>query len=192
MKHVWTDAEALSHEPGDRDDHSGRQVFEILTRENADMLVAYLRSLVRSADAVDDLFQEVMLTAWKRFDDYDADRPFGPWLRGIARNRVLKHRDRCARDVLNCDSDVLDALESRFEGRSQTCDGFRESVERLLFCLRRLPDRLREAIELTYQHGLLLRQVAGRLGASEEAVKKRVQRARRLLACCIRTPEATA
>ena len=83
MKHVWTDAEALSHEPGDRDDHSGRQVFEILARENADMLVAYLRSLVRSADAVDDLFQEVMLTAWKRLDDYDACQktssdPWGP------------------------------------------------------------------------------------------------------------------
>jgi DNA-directed RNA polymerase specialized sigma24 family protein len=41
-----------------------RQVFEILASQNADMLIGFLRSVVRSRDLIDDLFQETMLTAW--------------------------------------------------------------------------------------------------------------------------------
>ncbi len=44
-------------------------VFEILVRENADMLVTYLRAMVWNAAAVDDLFQETMLVAWRRLGD---------------------------------------------------------------------------------------------------------------------------
>jgi len=168
-----------------RDDLSGRQVFEILAHEHADMLVSFLRSLVRAPDVVDDLFQEAMITAWRRLADYDRTRPFGPWLRGIAVRLVLKHRERSARDLLSCDPAVLETLETRFDEVSRQPEGFRDSIDRLLLCLARLPDKLRSAVELAYRKGLLLRQVARRLDASEEAVKKRVQRARGLLADCL-------
>ena len=48
------------------------------------MLTVFLRSRVNDEAAVDDLFQETMLVAWKRLDECDLSRPFGPWLRGIA------------------------------------------------------------------------------------------------------------
>ena len=68
-----------------------KSVFEILIRENTDMLLAYLRSAVRDEHAIDDLYQEIFLTAWKRLEDYDRQRPFGPWLRGIASRVVLAY-----------------------------------------------------------------------------------------------------
>ena len=165
---------------------SGPAVFEILAAEHADMLVTFLRSVVRSVDLVDDLFQETMLTAWRRLPDYDRSRPFGPWLRGIAVRRVLKHRDRAARDLLHCDPAVLESLERRFEEFAPHPDAFRESLERLTTCLGRLTGKIRDAILLTYREGLRLREVARRMEATEEAVKKRVQRGRQLLAECLR------
>jgi len=51
------------------------------------MLTVFLRSRVNDEAAVDDLFQETMLVAWKRLDDCDLSRPFGPWLRGLDRNK---------------------------------------------------------------------------------------------------------
>ena len=51
--------------------------------------------------------------------------------------------------------------------------------------------KLAAAIDLVYRGGLAMSDVAGRLGASEEAVKKRVQRGRRLLAECIEDQEVT-
>ena len=66
-----------------------KRSFEILVRENTRMLTVFLRSRVKDEAAVDDLFQETMLVAWKRLDDCDLSRPFGPWLRGIAHRLVI-------------------------------------------------------------------------------------------------------
>lgn len=155
------------------------------------MLTAYLRSLVHDPAVVDDLFQEAMLTAWRRLADYDRQRPFGPWLRGIATRLVLQHRRKAAtRGVFNCDPAVLAALEQNFDELSrQPGDTFRDRADRLVDCLKRLPARLRETIELVYARDLMLRQIAESLDTTEEAVKKRVQRGRQLLAECIRSGE---
>ncbi len=170
----------------------GREVFEILARENADMLTSFIRSLVQNHDAVDDLFQEAMLTAWRRLDSYDRSRPFAPWLRGIARHLVLRHRDRAPRDVQSCDPDVLDALEARYIELAKHPEQHSDTIERLAYCLQGLPERLAEAIHLVYEKGLGMRDVSQQLEASEEAIKKRVQRGRQLLADCLRRKEMTA
>lgn len=173
------------------DEFGSHQVFEILAADHADMLVCYLRTLVVRDDVVDDLFQETLVTAWDKLATFDRRRPFGPWLRGIARNKVLQHRDRDRRDVLRCDSEVLERLEQSFAELPQR-HGFPEAVDALLACMNQLPEKIRLAIELVYRRGLRMRRVAGRLGASEEAVKKRVQRGRSLLADCLRNGGAMA
>ncbi|MBY0312041.1 MAG: sigma-70 family RNA polymerase sigma factor [Phycisphaerales bacterium] len=163
-----------------------KSVFEILVREHADMLTAYLRSLLGADPSVDDLFQQSMLVAWRRLGDYDRSRPFGPWLRGIAQRLVLEHhRKRLARPM-STDPQVLAELDTRFDELSRLSgDTFRERVDRLRECLSKLPDAMRHAIELVYARGLLIAAAAESLGAGEEAVKKRVQRGRQLLADCL-------
>ncbi|MCP4192500.1 MAG: hypothetical protein GY768_17940 [Planctomycetaceae bacterium] len=48
-----------------------KSFFAILICENTDMLLAYLRTSVRDVYVVDDVYQEIVLTAWKRLDDDD-------------------------------------------------------------------------------------------------------------------------
>jgi len=165
---------------------SAHEVFEILVRQHADMLTAFLRSLVRRTEVMDDLFQETMLVAWRRLDDYDRSRPFGPWLRGIAVRLVLAHRRKSGRDLLNCEPAVLEALEARMRGFERgPSDTFRDRLRRLRGCMDKLPERMREVIELGYGRGLMLKEIASSLEASVEAVKKRAQRARLLLMECL-------
>lgn len=175
---------------------SASRVFEILVRENADMLTAFLRSLLVRPDSVDDLFQETMLVAWRRLDDYDHSRPLGPWLRGIAANLVLEHRRKSAqraKTFMSCEPEVLEGIERRFEALARTPgDTFRDRAARLRLCVERLPERLREIVELVYARGMLLREAAASVGAEEEAVKKRIQRARLSLEECLRTSGAGA
>lgn len=169
---------------------SGRDVFEILVREHADMLTAYLRSLLGADPTVDDIFQQSMLVAWRRLHEYDRTRPFGPWLRGIARTLVMEHHRRGRARAVCTDPAVLAELDHRYERLAALPgDGFRERAERLRGCLGKLPDAMRHAIEMVYARGLLLAAAASALEASEEAVKKRVQRARTLLAECLRAGE---
>ncbi len=168
-------------------DLSAREVFEILAREHADMLAGFLSSLVRSRDGVDDLFQETMLTAWRRLDRYDRTQPFGPWLRGIAANLVLRHRERAARDFYRFEPRVLEELEDSYAELVPAPPQWSATLERLAHCLDRLSDTLRTTLALVYERGLAVRAAAAELGDAEEAVKKRLQRGRQRLAECLRT-----
>lgn len=166
--------------------HPGRAVFEILVREHADMLTAYLRSLVRDPGAVDDLFQETMLTAWRRLDDYDRTRPFAPWLRGIARRLAMASHRAATKLVYIDDHVVLEDLDRRFERfGSLPGDGFRDRLSHVADCLSRLPESFRESLSMVYSRNMMLKQVAESLGVNEETIKKRVQRARQMLADCV-------
>jgi RNA polymerase sigma-70 factor (ECF subfamily) len=165
---------------------SGSEVFEILAREHADMLVSYLRSLMVRQDAVEDLFQETMLVAWRRLKEYDRSLPFGPWLRGIAGNLVMAHRRKTARGALNCEPEVLAAMEVEFRKfEHEPADSFVQRIERVAGCIEKLPPLLREAVDLVYGRGLSVQAMGTVVQATEEAVKKRVQRARQLVARCV-------
>ena len=52
------------------------------------------------ANDAEDLAQEVFLTAWRRWADYDVARPVRPWLAGIACNVAHRHRRRRKPEIL--------------------------------------------------------------------------------------------
>lgn len=161
-------------------------IFEILAREHADMLVSYLRSIVHGHDVVEDLFQETMLVAWRRLEDYDRTQPFGPWLRGIAARLAMAHRRKSARVGLACEPQVLAALEEEYRRFERSpADSFRQRIERIAACLDKLPPLLRDAVDMVYGRGMSVQALALAVETSEEAAKKRVQRARQALAECV-------
>lgn len=168
--------------------HDGQEIFEILMRENADMLTAYLRSSLDNTADIDDLFQETMIVAWRRLDDYDRTRPFGLWLRGIARNLVLAHYRKRSSAPKWCSPEVLDAIDKRFEKIAHGAgDTFRDRAEVLLDCIQRLSARLRQVIELVYGQDLSYREIAIAVNEKEDAVRKRAQRARTQLGDCLQS-----
>ena len=162
-------------------------VFEILVREHADLLMVYIRATVRDANVADDVFQDSLLTAWRRLPDYDKSRPFGPWLRGIAANVILATLRQNKRAATLCDLELLEQLDSRCEAlaRSATGDTLDEKLDALRDCVRSLPEPYRQAIETRIKADEEpTDSVARRLGITLETLKKRLQRARaRLLEC---------
>ena len=165
---------------------TAKQLFEDLARENADMLIAYIRSCAQNDALADDVFQEAMLTAWRRLGDYDTDRPFGPWLRGIAARVLLAHRREAARSLSFCDEQTLDYLSQRFETlHRQPGDTFDEKLDALRHCVDELPERYRDLIELRYEENIQVAGLVQRLGLATETVKKRLQRAKARLLDCI-------
>ena len=162
-------------------------IFEILVREHADMLTTYLRGAVWRPSAVDDLFQETMLVAWRRLPEYDQTRPFGPWLRGIAARLVMAHARKAKRDVLFCDENVLEYLDRQVQHISQQSgDTWDEKIAALHECLAALPEEQRQAIRVRYFDGQAADRAASLLNITLEAIKKRLQRARAQLLVCLR------
>lgn len=166
-------------------------VFAILVREQAERLLAFLRATVPPS-SVDDLFQEAVLVAWRRLGDYDRSRPFGAWMRGIARNLVMDHLSRLGRERPTDDA-LLDAIERRAEEHDGADrEDFRARLERLDECVAALPEEYRSAIHHCYRLDAPLARVAAEAGASVEAIKKRLQRARAMIAACMERKGAMA
>lgn len=164
---------------------TSRELFEILVREHADMLAIYLRTMVRDPGAVDDLFQETLIVAWKTLDRFDRERPFAPWLRGIAGRLVMAYRRKSATAPVLCDANILEHLDQRLSAFGQRAgDTFGEKLDCLHDCLDLLPHEYQEAIRLRYLEDIPSEKLTERLQISMEALKKRLQRGRaRLLDC---------
>ncbi|MSR18838.1 MAG: sigma-70 family RNA polymerase sigma factor [Phycisphaerales bacterium] len=163
-------------------------LFDILVRQHSLMLTAYLRSMAFSESLVDDVFQETLITAWRRLDEFDRQRPFGPWLRGIARNTLLSK----ARGKRRYESHIADLIESRIAEQVEKMDTrpgdtFADRLSDLRDCVARLAADHRTAVDLIYIRGLDTNHAAAAAGLSEETFRKRLYRARLALAECLRS-----
>jgi len=161
-------------------------LFEILVRENADSLTAFLRAAVRDHATADDLFQETMLIAWRKIGEYDRSRPFGAWLRGIARNLVLAHYRAAGREFAVADERILDHLDRRMAHIDrQPGDTLDEKIRALRDCIERLAPLYREPVDFHYRDHRTTEWIARRLATTKDAVQKQLQRARAQLADCL-------
>jgi RNA polymerase sigma-70 factor (ECF subfamily) len=156
--------------------------FEALVREQHRRLLAYGLALTRRNDVAEDLVQDALLIAHRDFAKFDAARDFGAWVRGIVRMKYLEWiRERRTEPL---DAKVLDEIERQHQAFDRASD--EEPGVAVRDCIARLGPRLGETLELHYRDDESFAAIAGRLGITEEVVRKRLQRARELLADCLR------
>jgi RNA polymerase sigma-70 factor (ECF subfamily) len=177
-------AETLRLAPAPGNGPDAADVFSILLRDHAERLLVFLRASVPSS-SVDDLFQDTVLVAWRRLPDYDRTRPFGAWLRGIARNLVMDHRSKMGRERPTDDA-LLDGIDRRAQEMDRMDrEDVRARIAALDECVAALPDEYRTVIHLAYRLDAPVARIAAEVGSTIEATKKRLQRARGMLATCI-------
>jgi RNA polymerase sigma-70 factor, ECF subfamily len=155
-------------------------------------LIAYIRALVGDADLTEDIFQEVSVVVLQKLDDFTAGRDLQAWCRGIARNVILREREK-SRRLRTFEGDrILELVDAAFaeQGGPDPIEG-RHS--QLRACIRSLAAPSRDLLELRYQAGLSLRDVAHRMGRTEAAVQVALSRLRKWLVDCVarRAQEAT-
>ncbi|QDU84687.1 ECF RNA polymerase sigma-E factor [Planctomycetes bacterium Pla163] len=160
-------------------------LFEALVREHGPRLRVFLGAAVRDPLIQDELFQEALLVAWRRIGDFDPERSFGHWLRGIARNLILARRRADGRRGPLVAPDVLEELGALCEVDGPEGERLGEELDALRVCLDHLPDDARSAVRLHYTDGHRGPELAERLGRSVEATKKLMQRVRARLFDCM-------
>src|SRR5207248_7898659 len=71
-----------------------RAAFGILVERYAGVARRVARAVLGSAEDADDAAQDAMLSALVKLDQYDARRPFAPWLLRIVANAATDRRRR--------------------------------------------------------------------------------------------------
>ncbi len=171
-------------------DTKARAVFEILIRENQAMLMTYLGAAARDRHVADDLFQETMLVAWKKLDQFDHTRPFGPWLRGIAAKLVMAHFRKAKSDLMVVDEGTLEYLSNQLQHISQRPgDNWEDKIGALTHCIEALSEHYQRVIRLRYFEQVTTDQMATQTQTSVETIRKRLQRARVKLLGCLQRQE---
>ena len=142
---------------------------------------AFIGSLVRDRHQRDDIFQDVALILWKKFDQYDRGRSFGAWARGIAVRRVLQSFAGSKRIPVPLSPEAIEAVAAVYEEAVSPLD----EEEALNHCLDQLPEKSRYLVAMRYERGMKLREMADYLCRSLDSVHKALSRIRVGLRKCI-------
>jgi RNA polymerase sigma-70 factor (ECF subfamily) len=121
-------------------------------------------------DEVEDLVQDVFLTAWRRLDDLRDPAAFGGWIATIARNRATDFHRRTAGFV-----ELPDNLESPGSASGQA------DANVALDAIRSLPAAYRDTLILRLVEGLTGPEIADRTGLTPGSVRVNLHRGMKML-----------
>lgn len=153
--------------------------------DEAPYLRRFARSLVGDVAAADDLVQETLLRAIKRFDLYDRGRALRPWLFRILRNLTIsQYRQADTRGTHVSLTEVEGTLPTPLS--SQYSGLVLRDINR---ALDQLPFDQREVLVLVALEGLKYREVVDVLDVPIGTVMSRLSRARERLRQLLDLPE---
>jgi len=121
------------------------------------------------AHDVDDVVQDVFVTALERLNDLREPAAFGGWLAAIARHRATDSRRR------------VPIMEPLVDDVAATKDPDRLEARAILNTVRALPDAYRETLILRLVEGMTGAEIADRTGLTPASVRVNLHRGMKLL-----------
>jgi RNA polymerase sigma-70 factor, ECF subfamily len=153
----------------------------------------FLSAHASSADMVDEVLQAVFVACYEKIRVYELRGTFIPWLKGIAKNLLLKELHQRSRYVV-AENDALESLilEDALTSLQEDQQARREdSIQRLADCVSKLTPRSRELIAEKYTRRAPIVKMAQSFQKSESWIAVTLFRIREALRTCMTKAEAT-
>jgi len=158
-----------------------KESLQLLLRRNWAWLKGVVYSIVRDADDIDDVLQDICVRVISNIDFLREPERFRPWLAVLARRQALRYRQQKTQRPrplneelpgLNCDEKSTRLLENIEQ---------REQYKQMLDAIESLPDKYRQVFVLEHIDNLTYRQIAEILDIPVTTVQIRLVRARKML-----------
>jgi RNA polymerase sigma-70 factor (ECF subfamily) len=146
--------------------------FEELYERHSRIVYSLVLRILRQGATAEEVVQDVFLQLWRNSGQFDARRPFVPWLLTLARNRALDHlrlkseRQRRREDQTEELPQILVAAP-QYEAALDE----KRRAERVRALISSLPAAQKKAIELAYFEGLSHSEIASSLNEPLGTVK---------------------
>jgi RNA polymerase sigma-70 factor, ECF subfamily len=164
--------------------------IELLNKSQS-RLFGYLYANVLNMADTEDLYQQVALLLWEKFDTFTPGTDFGAWAIRVAELTIKNFVRSKRRSRMLFSEDVMQRIADR--QLQITPDTVAARTDALQKCLTRLPKMDRELVEQCYAGDYKVKDVAEQEGRSTGAVYTALCRIRQaLLACIERTVAAEA
>lgn len=159
-----------------------REAFGQIVARYQNLVCSLAYSATGSLNQSEDLAQETFLAAWKQLAGLREPQKLRSWLCGIARNLTYDSLKKQGREPSHA-GESLDALETSAAPGPLPHDSAisQEEAAILWRSIERIPEIYREPLVLFYREHQSIEAVAQNLELTEDAVKQRLSRGRKLL-----------
>lgn len=179
MSATWEygDAELVSQsQAGNRD------AFGLIVGRYQSLICSLAYSATGNLSQSEDLAQETFLTAWKRLHDLREPHRLRSWLCGIARNLISNTFRKQTREPVYGAKPLEVAQDAPSPELLPSEQAISQEEESILWrSLERVPSLYREPLILFYREHQSVERVAEALELSQDAVKQRLARGRKML-----------
>jgi len=167
-----------------------RRAFEKLMGETESRAYSMALQLTRNKFDAEDLMQDTIVKAWRRFDSYLPGRPFLNWLLRIMQRTYLDtlRRSNPIRKAESLNSMISpsdgEVQEIQIEDHAPTAEAetqHKELQEGIRGALEKLPDLYRTAIELCDFDQLSYAEIADKQNTTIGTIRSRIHRGRKML-----------
>ena len=156
--------------------------FTLLWTQAQPAVMAFIRSVTPQLADAEDILQETARQVATRFDEYDPNRPFGPWAMGVAKYKVMEWRRRQKKAAMLFDEDAIDAIH--FSYTNPKVD-WTETGHAIDLCLKKASPAAEKLLVMRYLEDLKPAEIARRTKTTANSVSVRLSRARDALKDCI-------
>jgi RNA polymerase sigma factor (sigma-70 family) len=159
-----------------------RDAFRLIVERYQTLISSLAYCATGNVSRSEDLAQETFVSAWKQLAELREPAKLRPWLCGIARFLISKEFRRQGREPDHA-AESLEAVDDWVSPEPLPPDQVISDEEKAILwrSLERLPEIYREPLVLFYREQQSIKAVAQDLGLSEDAVKQRLSRGRKLL-----------
>jgi RNA polymerase sigma factor (sigma-70 family) len=173
----YNDAELVTESLG-----GNRDAFGEIVAHHQSLICSLAYSATGSLTQSEDLAQETFVTAWKHLAELREPAKLRAWLCGIARNLIGKALRRDGREPVHAAEPLEKADESPSHEPLPSDRAISQEEEAILWrSLERIPETYREPLVLFYREHQSIERVAVAMDLTEDAVKQRFSRGRKLL-----------
>ena len=159
-----------------------RDAFRKIVERYQSLVCSITYNATGSLSLSEDIAQETFVAAWKQLSELREPSHLRAWLCGIARFLVGKQLRRQGHEPIHA-AETVDAIhELSSPDPSPAVQAVTREEEAILWrALERIPESYREPMILFYREQQSVERVAAELELSEDAVKQRLSRGRKLL-----------
>lgn len=159
-----------------------RAAFATIVKRYQSLVCSITYNATGSLSLSEDLAQDAFLAAWKQLSELREPARLRSWLCGITRFLVGKEFRRQGREPKLAAEPLEEIQEPSSLEASPLIQAVSREEEAILWrALERIPDTYREPLILFYREEKSIERVAAELELSEDAVKQRLSRGRKLL-----------
>lgn len=163
-------------------DTNNQRLLGELLEKNRTAVLGFILSQVSNFKDAEDVLQEVYMVVCEKWGDFEQGRPFQPWAFGIARNKVLSHYRKSAKQSESIlEEEIIEKLAASQEWSVDRAG----ELSALEECMKNLHEKLRTMFSLRYYERLSLEDIGRQVGWTRKSVAVAMTRGKHALMKCI-------